>query len=428
MASVRKTNGVQMNALKPDIFSRRESNVRSYCRSFPATFHKSFGSELWDVDGHRYIDFLAGAGALNYGHNPTRLREPLMAYLEAGCITHGLDLHTTAKGEFLAKFEDIILTPRAMTHRIMFTGPTGANAVEAAIKIARKVTGRSRIASFTNAFHGMTTGALGVTGNRYHRSVGDVSHASVDRYPYDGYLGPDIDTVDVIDRYTTDASSGFEPPAAFLVECVQAEGGLNVAGEGWLRRLEALARRLNSLLIVDDIQAGCGRTGQFFSFEASGIRPDLICLSKSLSGYGLPMAVVLVSPECDVLKPGQHNGTFRGNNLAFVTAAAALEYWRDVTFIAVVQDNVRRFQSALARLALKLGSNFAMKGTGLIVGLSCPDHNTATAISKGAFSRNLIVETCGPRAEVIKCLPPLNIKSDVADEGLTILEAAALNV
>lgn len=418
-----------MTALQPeDIFSRRESNVRSYCRSFPATFHKSRGAELWDVDGRRYIDFLAGAGALNYGHNPVRLRKPLIAYLETEGVTQGLDLHTTAKGEFLERFEDIILMPRGLTHRLMFTGPTGTNAVEAAIKLARKATGRHRIAAFTNAFHGMSAGALGATGNRYHRSAGDVSHSAVDRYPYDGYLGADVDTVAVIERYIDDQSSGFEPPAAYLVECVQAEGGLNVAGDGWLQRLQALARRTNSLLIVDDIQAGCGRTGRFFSFETSGIRPDLICLSKSLSGYGLPLAVVLVSPECDVLGPGQHNGTFRGHNLAFITASAALEYWRDKTFTTIVEGNIARFRTSLTRLAIKLGPDFAVKGKGLMVGLSCPNRETADAISHAAFANNLIIETCGPADEVVKCLPPLNIEGEIADDGLAILEKAALDV
>lgn len=417
-----------MDAVTANIYSRRESNARSYCRSFPPVFQSSMGAEVWDVDGRRYIDFLAGAGALNYGHNPLSLRKPLIEYIEGGGITQGLDLHTTAKSDFLTKFDNIILAPRSMKHRVMFTGPTGTNAVEAAIKLARKATDRGRIAAFTNAFHGMSAGALALTGSRYHRMAGDVSHAAVDRYPYDGYLGPNVDTIALIEHYINDPSSGFEPPAAFLVECVQGEGGLNVATDGWLQRLEALARQLGSLLIVDDIQAGCGRTGHFFSFESSGIQPDLICLSKSLSGYGLPMAVVLVSPEYDVLGPGQHNGTFRGNNLAFVTASAALDYWCDNDFAEAVQSNILRFHSSLSHLTARLGDGFSVKGKGLMVGISCRDDKLANAISKNAFARNLIVELCGPKDEVVKCLPPLNIDSDVAEEGLSILEAAVLDV
>ena len=305
-------------------FNRIESNVRSYCRSFPTVFTRASGATLVGEDGRRYLDFLSGAGTLNYGHNNPRIKARLLEYLESDGIVHGLDMATVAKREFLERFEQTILLPRGLSYKVQFTGPTGANAVEAALKIARNVTGRSNIVAFTNGFHGVTLGAVAATANSHYRDAAGLPPSGTSFVPYDGYLG-DLDTTEYLDRVLTDGSSGVDHPAAVIVETVQGEGGVNVATAAWLRRLEAVCRRHDVLLIVDDIQAGCGRTGTFFSFEDAGIRPDLVTLSKSLSGYGMPMSVVLMRPELDQWKPGEHNGTFRGNNLAFVTATPALE-------------------------------------------------------------------------------------------------------
>src|SRR5690606_17560882 len=228
-------------------------------------------------------------------------------------IAHGLDLHTAAKERFLEALEEVILEPRGMNHRAMFTGPTGTNAVEAAIKLARKVTGRQMIVAFTNGFHGMTLGALACTGNSGKRSGAGVPLSHVAHEPFDGYYGPDVDTAALLDQRLSDPSSGLDAPAAILVETVQGEGGLNAASAGWLRAIAGIARKHGALLIVDDVQAGVGRTGTFFSFEPAGIRPDLVTLAKSLSGYGLPLALLLIDRRYDRWLPGEHNGTFRGN-------------------------------------------------------------------------------------------------------------------
>ncbi|HEX8538493.1 MAG TPA: diaminobutyrate--2-oxoglutarate transaminase, partial [Cystobacter sp.] len=280
--------------MSTQVFEALESKVRSYCRHFPVTFTRARNARLWDEEGKEYIDLFTGAGALNYGHNPEPMKRALLDYLAGDGIIHSLDLHTAAKREFLQAFERIILRGRGLTYRMMFTGPTGTNAVEAAIKLARKVTGRSSIAAFTNGFHGMTLGALSATGSAAKRKGAGVPLGLVDRLPFDGYFGPDTDTLRMISRLLEDPSSGFDAPAAFLVETVQGEGGVKAASTEWLRGLAELARRHGSLLIVDDIQAGCGRTGTFFSFEPAGLQPDIVCLSKSLSGYGLPLSMVLI--------------------------------------------------------------------------------------------------------------------------------------
>ena len=331
--------------------NRLESKVRSYCRHFPVVFTKARGATLEDEGGNVYIDFLAGAGALNYGHNDPALKAKLLDYIEADQIVHGLDMATGAKQAFMEAFESLILSPRRMRYKMQFTGPTGTNAVEAAMKIARNFTDRQTIVSFTNGFHGVTLGSVAATGNSHFRDGCGMQPQGTAFMPYDGYMGDGIDTTEYLDKMLADGSSGLDHPAAVIVETVQGEGGINVARNEWLRSLEAVCRKHGILLIVDEIQAGCGRTGTFFSFEEAGISPDIITLSKSLSGYGLPLSLVLMKPELDQWKPGEHNGTFRGNNLAFVTARAALEeYWRDGSFEREVRRKGGIVRERLERL------------------------------------------------------------------------------
>lgn len=406
------------------IFEELESEVRSYARSFPRVFHRAVGEHLYDTDDNEYLDFLAGAGTLNYGHNNPVFKKALLEYVESDGITHGLDLHTLAKQRFLESFKARILVPRGLDYQVQFTGPTGTNAVEAAIKLARNVTGRHNIISFTNGFHGVSLGALAATGNSHHRGASGIPLGGVSRMPYDGYLGEGFDTTAYLDKVLSDASSGIDNPAAVIVETVQGEGGINAASMEWLRALEQVCRRHDVLLIVDDIQAGCGRTGTFFSFETAGIKPDIITLSKSLSGYGLPMAVVLIRPDLDQWKPGEHNGTFRGNNVAFVTAAAALEhYWADDSFAQSVQEKGRLIAEHLERFATEYGDgSFNARGRGMFQGINCVSGELASDISMRAFRKGLMIETSGADDQVVKLLCPLTISEASLRQGLEKIE------
>jgi diaminobutyrate-2-oxoglutarate transaminase len=329
---------------------------------------------------------------------------------------------TTAKCQFLETFEEVILRPRGMQYKTMFPGPTGTNAVEAALKLARKVTGRTNVVAFTNGFHGMTLGSLALTGNAAKRSGAGVSLTDVTHMPFCGYFGTDTDTISLVEGYLADTSSGFEPPAAFVVETVQAEGGVNIASREWLRRLEEVARSVGALLIVDDIQVGCGRTGPFFSFEPAEVSPDIICLSKSLSGYGVPFAITLMKPDLDQFDPGEHNGTFRGHNLAFVTATAALNaFWRDDELTKHVNRCAARLRDAMIEFVDDDDDEIDVRGRGLIHGIEFPDKSLAGQISRACFDRGLIIETAGPRDEVLKALPPLTIDAQGLDAGLSIM-------
>jgi len=412
------------------IFDDFESEVQSYARSFPVVFDRADGAELFDRSGRRYLDFLAGAGSLNYGHNEPRLRRALIEYSERAGIAHSLDLHTVAKEEFLTEFAERVLRPRDLPYVVQFTGPTGTNAVEAALKIARRVTGRTNVITFTNGFHGVSLGALAATGNRHHRDAAGISLSGTTPLPYDGYFGPDVDTMEYVERMLGDRSSGVDTPAAVLVETVQGEGGLNAASTAWLRRLSEVCHAYEALLIVDDIQAGCGRTGTFFSFEGMGFTPDIVTLSKSLSGFGLPFAVTLLRPEIDQWEPGEHNGTFRGNNHAFVTAAAAIRnYWRDDRLSQAVRGKSRLVQTRLEGIVDRFdGLGLGVRGRGLMIGLDCRRGDVAQAITRAAFRRGLVIETSGPESQVVKCLCPLVIPVEQLEEGLDVLEAAAEEV
>ena len=352
----------------------------------------------------------------------------MIEYIERDAITHSLDLHTAAKERFLEAMRDIVLEPRGLDYVIQFTGPTGTNAVEAALKIARKVTGRTNIICFTNGFHGVSIGALAATGNQHHRGAAGVPLYGTTVMPFDGYFG-DVDTIEYLDRMLSDPSSGVDDPAAVIVETVQGEGGIVAARMGWLKRLQALCHKRNILLIVDDIQAGCGRTGTFFSFEPAGLKPDIVTLSKSLSGYGLPFAIVLLRRSLDSWKPGEHNGTFRGNNHAFVTATATLEhFWRTGEFADEVRAKGDRLGRRLQRLVDRFSPHLLeVRGRGMMRGLRCAEPKRAAAVTAKAFEYGLIIERSGPHDEVIKFLMPLTIRRAEMEEGLDILERALVD-
>jgi diaminobutyrate-2-oxoglutarate transaminase len=417
---------VSINSINKATFHQHESEVRGYCRNFDRVFTSASGSIIRDVDGHEYLDFLAACGSLNYGHNDPDMREALLEHIASDGISTGLDLFTDAKGAFLDRFQQLVLKPRGLNYRVQFTGPTGTNAVEAAMKLARKVTGRSNIIAFTNGFHGVSLGALAATGNKYHRM--GLSLPGISRAPFERYLGPEVDTADYLDQLLLDPSSGIEAPAAILLETVQGEGGLNAASPAWIRRIAALAKRHSALLIIDDVQAGCGRTGPFFSFEEMGVAPDLVVLSKSISGFGLPMAIVLIKPEHDLWGPAEHNGTFRGNTHAFVTARVALEkFWSEGAFRETVLSKAARVTEYLTRIA-RLIPGSRLKGRGMMQGISVGSGELANKICKLSFDKGLIIETSGPHDEVIKILAPLTTPESLLERGFDILQSAAAEV
>ena len=419
--SLLETETFDRESVLPEVFATTESEVRSYCRAWPATIETAQGSWLTDTSGRRYLDFFAGAGALNYGHNNPVLKQAVIDYLASDGIVHSLDMATSAKQSFLETFSRVVLAPRGLDYKVQFPGPTGTNAVESALKLARKVTGRESIISFTNAFHGMTLGALSVTGNSMKRAGAGIPLVHATPMPFDNYFGGVTEDFHWFERVLDDSGSGLNQPAAVIVETVQGEGGLNVARLEWLRALAELCRRRGILLIIDDVQMGCGRTGPFFSFEAAGIVPDIVTLSKSISGYGLPMALTLFRRELDVWAPGEHNGTFRGHNPAFVTATKALEtYWETS---ALTESTSAKGTAIRDRLEIIAAGHegVSTRGRGMAQGLKFEQPDRAGDICRAAFDRGVLMETSGPADEVVKLLPPLTISQADLTAGLDIL-------
>ncbi|MGL3210649.1 diaminobutyrate--2-oxoglutarate transaminase [Bradyrhizobium sp. BR 1433] len=407
-------------------FEALESNVRLYSRSLPDVFSRARGSIMLTDSGREVIDFLSGAGALNYGHNNHEIKAAITEYLASDAIIHGLDMATPAKREFMETFDSVILRERGLqNYRFQFTGPTGANAVEAALKLSRKITGRQNVISFTHGYHGLSLGAASVTGGRLFRQASGVALSGATFMPYDGYLGPAVDPADYLRKVLRDESSGIDAPAAIIVETVQGEGGINVAGKEWLRSIQAISKDVGALFIVDDIQMGCGRTGEFFSFEFAGLSPDIVTMSKSLSGYGLPLSMLLIKEERDAWRPGEHTATFRGNNLALVSATAAINiYWRSRTFSQGVQRMGEVMRRRLEAIAFEHGNSFEVRGRGMALGFDCQFAEIAEAATRKAFEKGLIIERCGPGDQVIKFLPALTIDLETLNQGIDIFDAA----
>ncbi|WP_019806915.1 diaminobutyrate--2-oxoglutarate transaminase [Saccharomonospora halophila] len=405
------------------IFETLESEVRSYSRGWPVVFDRAQGSWLYTEDGTPYLDFFAGAGALNYGHNNPALKQALIDYISRDGVTHSLDMYTSAKRDFLESLDEVILKPRSMEYKVIFPGPGGANAVEAALKLARKVTGKESVINFTNAFHGMTLGALSVTGNSMKRGGAGIPLVHATPMPYDKYFDGAYPDFFYFEKLLEDSGSGLNEPAAVIVETVQGEGGINAARLDWLKNLSDLCKKHGILLILDDVQMGCGRTGPFFSFEDAGIEPDMICMSKSIGGYGLPLAITLIRPDLDVWSPGEHNGTFRGISPAFVTAAEALRtYWRDDELEKGTRAKGARIGEVFTELVQRYPeANLVAKGRGMARGLEFESGEVADKVCAAAFDRGLLMETSGPDGEVVKLLPALTTTESEVEQGLQII-------
>ncbi|MCX4186980.1 aspartate aminotransferase family protein [Methylophaga sp. OBS4] len=417
------------------IFDQRESNIRAYSRVYPVVFDKAMNARQTDEEGNEYIDFFAGAGVLNFGHNNERMTKAVIEYIQSGGVTHALDMQTTAKRRFMERFEKVILKPRNMTHKMQFIGPTGTNAVEAALKLARRVTQRQEIMAFTRGFHGMTLGSLAATANRYFRGAAGVPLNHVSHHPFGCNKpclgcesGCGLESLENLRGLYRDSSSGVTPPAAFLLETIQAEGGVNVASKEWLQAVAALASEVGALLIVDDIQVGMGRTGSFFSFDDMDLDPDIICLAKGIGGMGIPMAMNLIKPDVDEYwAPGEHTGTFRGQSLSFIAGSEALSYFEDGKLMADVKDKAQVMAQALAPLEEQF-QQIQIRGKGMILGLDVSTGERAKAIVDNCFKAGLLIASCGTGGRVVKLIPPLTIPEDDLKKGLQVLVDTTLKV
>lgn len=418
-------------------FEELESGIRGMGRTYPTVFASASNARQTDEAGRSYIDFFAGAGVLNFGHNNERMKEALIAFIQTDGPAHSLDMYTVPKRSFLQKFHETILEPRGMKHKMQFTGPTGTNAVEAALKLARKVTGRSSVVAFAHGFHGMTLGSLACTANSYFRNAAGVDLQHIHRQPFGCdspckgcNLGCGPEAVGRLRALYEDSSSGLAPPAAFLVEAIQAEGGVRVASREWLHGIQSLARDLGALLIIDDIQAGCGRSGSYFSFDDMDLDPDIVTLAKGLGGFGTPLAMNLIKPEHDAhWQPGEHTGTFRGQGLSFVAGIEALGYFDDDALMEDVKRKGARMREQLETLCERHpGHDFQARGKGMLQAIDLRDGALTKKVVSACFERGLLIVACGTDGTVLKLIPPLTTPDDDLAEGLDILSEAITRV
>jgi diaminobutyrate-2-oxoglutarate transaminase len=421
-----------------------ESNARTYPRRLPLAIRKAQGIHVTDVDGRAYLDCLAGAGTLALGHNHPVVVEAIRHHLDEGCPLHTLDLTTPTKDQFVEELFASLPASFAARARVQFCGPTGSDAVEAALKLVKTATGRRSVLAFQGGYHGQTHGTLALMGNVGPKAPvpGLMPDVHFLPYPYT-YRCPlgcrscdGRHTSDYVEYLLDDPEGGMAPPAGMVLEVVQGEGGSIPAPDDWLRNISRITRQREVPLIVDEVQTGWGRTGKLYAFEHAGIEPDVLVLSKAIGG-GLPLAVVVYREELDVWKPGAHAGTFRGNQLAMAAGLATLRYIQENDLPAHAARMGQRLQARLREIQDAHPFVGDVRGRGLMVGAEIvgpdsrdrwgrPPHDGARArrIQQECFRRGLILEVGGRHGSVLRFLPPLIVTEAEVDQIGDIVAAA----
>ncbi|MDW2071930.1 pyridoxal phosphate-dependent class III aminotransferase [Vibrio sp. 2094] len=428
--------------------AEHESEVRSYPRRLPIAIKQAFGCLVEDTRGQIFLDCLAGAGTLALGYNHPEINQALKEQLDSGLPYQTLDIATSAKTTFIQSVKSFLPQELSENSVIQFCGPSGADAVEAAIKLAKQTTGRNTMFAFRGAYHGMTNGTMGMMGNlgTKARRTGLMSDVHFMPFPYNLRcpfgLGGDEGakaSIRYIDRLLNDDESGIMKPAAIIVEPVQGEGGVVPAPAFWLRELRRICDEHGILLIFDEIQCGVGKTGYNFAFEESGIVPDILCLSKAIGG-GLPMSLLIINKQHDTWKPGEHTGTFRGNQLAMVSGAKALEIIQRDNLVEHANIAGQYLRYGLESIQKRVNCIAEVRGKGLMLGVEIKnpdgelnkfgepqaDSELTLSIQRAALERGLIVEKGGREGAVIRFLPPLIISFEQIDFALRVFEDAIL--
>ena len=417
----------------------QESNARSYPRRIPLVLQKAHGIYVEDTQGQVFIDCLAGAGTLALGHNHPVITEAIQQALHSEIPLHTMDLSTPVKDEFVQELFSVLPEEFARHARIQFCGPSGADAVEAALKLTRTATGKQNMLAFQGAYHGMTLGTLSVSGNHGPKNPLGSLQAGTQFLPYPhefrcpfGLSGEQSVTTNLhyIRQLLLDPESGVTQPAAMILETVQGEGGVIAAPDSWLQGIRQLTQEQNIPLILDEIQCGIGRTGDMFAFQRSGIQPDVLTLSKAIGG-GLPLAVVVYHEDLDQWQPGAHAGTFRGNQLAMAAGTATLRYIRENNLPQHALDMGARLEQHLSQLQSTYSWIGNVRGRGLMLGMEIVDADNnsdgqrASRFQQACLQRGLIVELGGRHGATVRFLPPLIISEAEIDHVAEIVSQAA---
>ncbi|MEK7598836.1 MAG: aspartate aminotransferase family protein [Patescibacteria group bacterium] len=416
-----------------------ESNNRSYPREIPIALQRGRGAIIEDVDSNKFIDFLSGCGIFNLGHNNPFITEAIKNHDDI--ITQAVDFPTKIRINFVERLNSVLPKTIRNKMKVNFGGPTGSDVVEAAIKLARIVTGRHSIIAFQGGYHGMTMGALSVTSKLSHRKVAPPLIPGIHFLPFcSSYRCPFANTNSPCSgecmRYfefcLENPYSGIDKPAAIIIEPIQGEGGTYIPSNGWLERITEIARKNDILVIFDEIQTGFYRTGKMFAFEHTDADPDIITMSKGIGGNGYPLSLILYKKELDVWEPGTHIGTFRGNQIAMAAGLAAMEFIEKHDVLSHVLDISNEMKSKLEKI--KESSQYIgdVRGIGMMFGIELvKDKNTkepfpeaTKLLRKLCYENGLIVEIGGYYNNVIRFLPPLTLTKEIAENGLGIFADA----
>ncbi len=405
-----------------------ESNVRSYPRKLPLSIAKASGCIVTDVEGNEYLDCLAGAGTLALGHNHPQVIAAIQAVLTSGLPLHTLDITTPLKDAFTEELLSFFPKDRYV---LQFCGPTGADGTEAAIKLAKTYTGRGNVICFSGGYHGMTHGSLAMTGNLGAKVAVQNLMPGVQFMPYPheyrcplglgGEAGVDALTY-YFENFIEDVESGVVKPAAVILEAIQGEGGVVSAPIKWLQKVREVTAKHDIVLIVDEVQAGIGRSGDMFAFQQSGIEPDIVVMSKAIGG-SLPLAVLAVNKKFDAWQPAGHTGTFRGNQMAMATGLTVLNAIKHQGLLDNVNARGAQLKTAFNELAKEFGCIGNVRGRGLMIGIEIVDERQpkdrigaypadsalAAAIQTACFNNKLLLEKGGRGGTVIRLLCPLII-------------------
>ena len=427
-----------------------ESSARSYPRKFPLALAKAKGSWVEDVEGNRYLDFLNGAGTLALGHNDDEVTKTMIDLIQSGATLHTLDLMTPLKDQFVTELFKIIPQELAAKAKVQFCSPSGSDATDAAIKLCKTATGRSTIISFSGGYHGMSHGAMALTGNNTAKTyVGNVMPGvQFMPYPYSYRcpmgIGGEEGTkacMAYFERLLKDPESGVLKPAAVILEPIQGEGGVIPAPPEFLRTVRRVTKELDIPLICDEIQCGMGRSGKVFAFEHAGIVPDVILISKAIGG-GQPMSVVVYDKKLDKWGPGAHAGTFRGNQLAMAAGIIVMKRISQPAFLAEVTRKGDYMKSRLLKLKDEVSIIGDVRGTGLMLGIEFIDPNgekdlmgrpvpggdISARVQRLCFENKLIIEKGGRFGSVLRCLCALTIPDEDIETALSIFEKAVKEV
>jgi diaminobutyrate-2-oxoglutarate transaminase len=418
-----------------DQFSH-ESSAISYPKGMPMAIRRARGATVEDVDGNCYIDFFGGAGVMNVGHSNPQVLDAVTNQLAE--LTHALDFPNPSRNKLVKSLSALL--PESLT-RLMFGGPTGSDAVESAVKLARYNTGRYPVVAFEGSYHGMTAGALSLSSGRHFKEdflplVPEI-HFVPYAYCYRCAFGQERHTCNLecaryLDHVLEDPHSGVGLPAAVIVESIQGEGGSIVPPDEFIPMVRDSCSRHDVVMIADEVQSGFCRTGKMFAFEHTNTVPDIVTMSKALGGVGLPISAIAYKETLNTWTTGKHIGTFRGNVAAYAAGRAAIDF--------MIQNDLAEHASKLGAILLGLLEEIEtdsaivgdVRGKGLMLGVEIvedkskkiPSAELAARIRAGCHRRGLLIEIGGHYDNVARFLPPLVLTEELAKNGLALFVEA----